>query len=131
MSGMVFVTDDQLASFLGVPLTETLTLIAELTNELVEDEWDNPVNPPPASVRIVAFNVAVRAGSNPKGLTSWTRSWDDITRTERVEGARRMGIYLTDDEKTDLNGTPVAETVAVRSIPLNVPGLNMSRGLGF
>lgn len=99
------ITPAQLAPYLQTEVTDALTLIAEKTNELVTEAWLDPVEPVPARVWSVAINVAARAASNPKGLTSWTRSWDDISRTERVEGGdRRFGLFLTDDELAELNG---------------------------
>lgn len=119
-----YVTDEQLAVALGADVTPGLTQIADRTNELIEEKWLSPTEPAPASVKIIAFNAAMRVASNPKGLTSWTRSWDDITRTERIEGARRLGLYLTDEELAELNGTSPRARVA-RSIRLSVPRLGI------
>lgn len=120
MPNPVFVTAPSLAAYIGSPESEQLQQIADLVNDLVFDEWLSPVEPIPARVRAIALNVAIRAAANPKGLTSWTRSWDDITRTERVEGARRMGIYLTDDELDELNGVLTGSKV-VKSIRMVIP----------
>jgi hypothetical protein len=99
------ITDSELASYLQSEVTGALTLIVTKTNELVTEAWLDPVTPVPVRVWTVAINVAARAASNPKGLTSWTRSWDDISRTERVEGGdRRFGLFLTDEDLLDLNG---------------------------
>ena len=121
MTNPVYVTAPKLAAYVGSPETEQLQQIAELTNNLIDDEWLVKVTPIPARVLVIAQNVAVRAAANPKGLTSWTRSWDDITRTERVEGARRMGIYLTDDEMAELNGVTAVGGVKVKSLRMFVP----------
>ena len=118
----VFVTPNDLAIALGVDETPALIALAARTNELVDEKWYSPVTPVPASVKIIAFNAAMRVASNPKGLTSWTRSWDDITRTERIEGARRLGLYLSDEELAELNGTSPTTRV-VKSIRLVVPRL--------
>lgn len=120
MPNPVFITAPSLAAYIGSPETEQIQQIAQLTNDLIEDEWLSPATPIPARVRAIALNVAIRAAANPKGLTSWTRSWDDITRTERVEGARRMGIYLTDDELDELNGVQAGSKV-VKSIRMVIP----------
>lgn len=100
------ITDSELASYLQTDVTPQITLITNKTNELVTEAWNDPVDPAPARVWTVAINVATRAVSNPKGLTSWTRSWDDVSRTERVEGGgeRKYGLFLTDDELIELNG---------------------------
>lgn len=116
-----YVSASELASFLQVPESPTLTQVAKLTNALIDDEWGNPVAPIPARVTSLAHNVAVRAAANPRGLSSWTRSWDDITRTERMELGQRVGVYLTDDELAELNGN-VPEVRQVKSIQVRVPG---------
>ncbi len=104
---MDIITDQELASYLQTEVTAALTLIATKTNELVTEVWTADPKPATAPVRVwtVAMAVAARAASNPKGLTSWTRSWDDVAKTERVEGgARRFGLFLTDEELAELNG---------------------------
>ena len=101
------ITAEELASYLGMDVTPAIILIATKTNELVNEAWLVEEDPAPARVWSVAINVAARAVSNPKGLTSKTRSWDDISVTERVEGGdRRIGLFLTDDEYLELNGDP-------------------------
>lgn len=120
MTNPVYVTAPALAAYVGMPENEAITQIVNLTNQLIDDEWLTKSTPVPARVLVIAQNVAVRAAANPKGLTSWTRQWDDITRTERVEGARRMGIYLTDDELNDLNGV-VAGSKVVKSLRMSIP----------
>lgn len=127
MSSPVYVNADLLASYLSTAKTDAIQQIADRTNALIDDEWTTkPEGDAPAPARVVniAYNVATRAAANPKGLTSWTRSWDDITRTERVEGARKMGIYLTDEERLELNGSPV-QVRRARSIRLGVPRLGL------
>lgn len=128
-----YVSATDIATHLGIEVTAALTNLATRTNELIDDEWVTkpvpmPVDPAqlPARVRNVAFNAAVRVAANPKGLTSWTRSWDDITRTERIEGARRLGLYLSDEELAALNGTALQARV-VKSIRMTVPGLSARR----
>lgn len=119
---MDVITDAELASWLGEPESAALSLAVDLTNGVIADAWSEPVDPIPARVRALAFTVAARATSNRKGLSSWTLSWDDTTRTERASEARRVGVYLTDEELADLN-PPAAGTVRkARSIRLHVPG---------
>lgn len=120
MPARAFVTPTDLAVALGTEETPALVALANRANELVDEKWAEPVDPVPASIKIIAFNAAMRVATNPKGLTSWTRSWDDITRTERIEGARRLGLYLSDEELAELNGT-AATTRVVKSIRMYVP----------
>ena len=119
-----YVSDVELATALGTEVTAGLTQIADRTNELIDDMWVKPEGFDPAAiparVKNIAHNAAMRVASNPKGLTSWTRSWDDITRTERIEGARRLGLYLTDEELAELNGSSPTTRV-VKSIRMYVP----------
>lgn len=120
-----FLTAEELASYLDSPVTPALTQIVALTNALVEDEWRNP-DPTntavPAFVTAIAWAVAIRAGSNPKGLSSWTRKWDDISRTERQEGSQQVGVYLTDEERAQLHGGAPPLRRRVKSIKLGIPG---------
>ena len=120
MATTEFVTAEELAVALGSAVTPALIALAARTNELLDEKWYAPVVPVPASIKIIAYNAAMRVASNPKGLTSWTRSWDDITRTERIEGARRLGLYLSDEELAELNGT-APTTRVVKSIRMFVP----------
>lgn len=117
---MHVILDKDLATYLGVEVTPSLTFITHLTNDLVCEAWANPVPNPPASITSLAINVASRAFSNPKGLSSWTVSWDDITRTERTEGISRedAGVYLTDRERALLAGTPARSTARTISTPV-------------
>jgi hypothetical protein len=117
---IAFITAEELASLLETTVTAGLTLIVDLVNETVEEAWQNPTEQIPARVKAVALTVGARAAANPKGLTSWTRSWDDVSRTERMEGgSRRLGVYLTDDELAELNGAPDKPT-NVGSIRLRI-----------
>jgi hypothetical protein len=130
-----FLSGAELASYLGRPVSGTLDNIADRANALVTEEWTaNVVSPPPEWVKNIAWDVAVRAGANPKGLTSETRSWDDATRTERWEAAGRIGVYLTDDELDRLQGRPTgadgASVVIAKSIRMRVPGWGGVPGWG-
>lgn len=123
MSIIIIITAEDLASYLGQPETPDLQVISDLTNGVISDAWHNPVDPPPARVSALAYTVAARAAANRKGLSSWTLSWDDTTRTERASEAQRVGVYLTDDEIADLNPpTQAVLTRKARSIRLHVPG---------
>lgn len=121
-----FLNGAELATYLGVAQTPTLDNIVARANDLVTEEWTANISDPPQQwVRNIAWNVAVRAGANPKGLTSQTRSWDDVTRTERWESAAKVGVYLTDDELATLQGvsTSTAGTASpAKSIRMSVPG---------
>lgn len=118
----IFLTGDDLASYLGDSKSDALDNIADRTNALVTETWANPVEPPPAWVSNLAYDVALRAGVNPKGLTSETRSWDDVTRTTRWESASRVGVYLTDEEYALLQGNAATENGAVvKSVRMTVP----------
>lgn len=118
-----FLTGADLASYLGDPTSGALDNIAARTNSLVTEAYLNPTDPAPAWVVNIAYDVAIRAGSNPKGLTSQTRAWDDITRTERWEAAARVGVYLTDEEYELLQGEAATEgSSTVQSIRMTVPG---------
>lgn len=112
----------ELASYLGQTESADLELIAELASGVIMDAWLNPIDPVPARVRALAFTVAARAASNRKGLTSWTLSWDDTSRTERTSEASRAGVYLTDEELAELNPDMGLTRRGARSIRLHVPG---------
>jgi hypothetical protein len=126
-----FLTGDELASYLDAPLDGAIDNVVKRVNALVTQEWANPTTVVPEWVKNVAWNVAIRAASNPKGVTSKTRSWDDMTTTERWE-AGAAGVTLTDEEKTLLTGaagTVGQATSSVKSIRMNVPG--WSNPVGF
>lgn len=118
------ISDQELASYLGQPVSDDLTLIGELANGIINDAWEAPEDPAPARVRALAFTVAARATSNRKGLSSWTLSWDDTSRTERASEAGRVGVYLTDAELAELNPDTGTAPRKARSIRLRVPGWN-------
>ena len=119
METIDIITAEELASLLETNVSPGLTLVVDLVNETITEAWLDPVDPVPARVRALAFAVGARAGANPKGLTSWTRGWDDITRTERMEATRRLGVYLDDGDLAELNGT-LDPTAGVRSIQTRV-----------
>jgi hypothetical protein len=97
------------------------------TNALITEKWLSPVTPVPASVVELALAVAERALASTPGrgpLESLTRTFDDMTKTERfaVPGGQASGhaVYLTDDELGILNGGTTRRRIG--SIKLSVPG---------
>lgn len=124
-----YLTGADLASFLERDESAAIDNIVTRTNALVDEEWATPRFPVPQWVVNIAWDVAVRAGANPTGLTSTTKAWDDISRTDRFEAGTGFGVYLTDDEKTKLHDdAPTAVAVGVKSIRMSIPG--WSRPLG-
>lgn len=124
-----FLTGDDLASYLEEPLDGAIQNIADRVNALVTEKWANPATPVPEWVKNIAWNVAIRAGANRKGVTSQTRSWDDVTKTDRWE-AGTFGVELTDDETLKLSGLPdgTGASVGVKSIRMTVPGWDRPPG---
>lgn len=118
-----YLTAADLAAYLGVDESAALAQIVILTGNLVDEALvGGPTEPPAAWVTAIAWNVAIRAGSNPKGVTSTTRSWDDLTKTDRWSAAE-VGVYLTDAESAALAAVGLHTAVLpVRSIRMNVPG---------
>lgn len=128
-----FLTGTDLASFLGVDETNAIDSIVDRTNALVLEEWASPVFPIPQWVTNIAWDVAVRAGSNPGGKTSTTRAWDDITVTDRWEAGAPTGVALTPEEALRLNsattsGDTLPTPVAPKSIQMVVPGWTRPQG---
>lgn len=120
-----FLTAADLAAYFDREVSGALTNIVTRTNSLVTEEWANPVDPVPEWVTNIAWNVAIRAGDNPSpGKTSTTRSWDDVSITDRWEAGRSGGVFLTDEESRLLHGDTADPTqpVGVGSIQLKVPG---------
>jgi hypothetical protein len=121
-----YLTGQALASFLERDTSSALDNIADRTNALIDEEWANPVTPIPQWVVNIAWNVALRASRNIEGVTSATKSWDDITVTKRWEAGEPDGVYLTDDERLRLNSdgddgaTPA--TTPAKSIRMVIPG---------
>lgn len=119
------ITPGDAAAYASTAVTDYVTLVVGLVNELVTDEWKNPKEPVPVKVRLLALEVAGRAIRNPKGLASWTRSVDDASRTERAGGdLTRSGVYLTTAELLLLHGRRRrvrAGTIPIR--PGHMPGL--------
>lgn len=109
MAALNIIKATELADYLGVGLDKRIETLTSLANGLVSEAWRNQVTPIPTTVKSIALEVAARPGRNPKGLSSWTRSVDDASRTERLsDAAARAGVYLTADERTQLRGSPLA-----------------------
>lgn len=115
-----------LASYLrdlSLATDPALEQIAELVNDLINENWADPVDEIPARIRLLALNVGARAWSwNPATahLESISRTLDDASRTERYRSGGSGGsVYLTEDEWQLLQGRS-----AVRSVRLtNYGGL--------
>lgn len=104
---MEIITVADLTNYLGsaTPAPSNAEFIVELVNDLVTEAWAEPVDPVPSRVKLIALEVAARPARNPKGLSSWTRSVDDASRTERLsDSAARTGVFLTDEEAAYLSG---------------------------
>lgn len=120
---MEILTDDVLASWLEVSVTPRLQQLVALTNDLVTEAWANPVDPVPTKVLGIALGVGGRAYWNPKGLSSWSRSVDDASRTERLpDDTARAGVFLTDAERRALAGGSASRRQRMGTIKLHVPG---------
>lgn len=118
---MDIITGDELASYLQTDPSDSITQLTGMVNDLISEEWRQPTDPAPTRVKLIAFEVARRAYQNPRGLSSWTRSVDNSSRTERLpEKLARAGVYLTDEEMRALNGQT---RTPARSIALRVPGV--------
>lgn len=100
---MAIITDAELASYLEVSVTPSLTLKVQLANDLVEGlPYATPLpSPVPARVRAITFEVAARAVRNANGYSSETI--DDYT-YRRDPATRSAGVYLTADEHAELLG---------------------------
>ena len=99
------VSAGQVLEYLGLSDRPGVDTIVDLTNGLISEKWKNPEFPVPYWVTAIALEVAARPLRNPKGLSSWTLSLDDASRTERVsETAARAGVFLTGIERSQLGG---------------------------
>lgn len=97
------ITTAELATYLGTATLPAYAQYVLFANGLVTEAWENPVEPIPWWVKSIALEAAGRAGRNPKGLASWSRTIDDGSRTERLpETAARAGVFLTTEEETKL-----------------------------
>lgn len=108
---MDIITAADLASWLrdaSLATNDSLEQIVDLTNELVTEEWANPIDPVPARITLLTLGVAARAWVNDPSrahVESVTRSLDDASRTERYRTSSSSGtVYLTDDELAVLQG---------------------------
>lgn len=112
---------------LGAASDDEKTYAARRAGDLVASSWCTPTDPVPQWVKDIAVDVAVRYLSNPRNLSSVTRTkaLDDASRseTERYADGTRGGLSLTDDELTRLCPTAITGRVAgIGSMRLRVPG---------
>lgn len=111
---MDIISTSELAQYLKIDDSPDLQLLVALTNGIVSEAWVNPAGLAlaPAWVEAIAYEVAARAYRNPQGLSSWTVSIDDGSRTQRLpDHAARAGVYLTDLERAQLAGVGAVSTV--------------------
>lgn len=104
---MEIISEQELAAYLRVDLDPGMGLVIQLTNGIVTEAWANPTGllVAPKWVEAIAYEVAARAWRNPDGLSSWTLSFDDGSRTQRLpDQAARAGVFLTDVERDQLAG---------------------------
>lgn len=102
----------ELVQYLKVDPATDLSLLVSLTNGIVSEAWVNQSPTVPVWVEAIAYEVAARAFRNPQGLSSWTVSIDDGSRTQRLpDQAARAGVYLTDLERSQLAGVGAVSTV--------------------
>lgn len=124
---MEIISTDELVSYLpGVSIPAgSAQLYVSLTNDEVTGALRLPdgKQPPPGAKRI-ALEVAARAARSADGYSSVTTSFDDTSKTVRREGAagaKRLGVYLTDEERAELVGLAGRRPKKARSIRLMVP----------
>jgi len=101
------ITAEELALYLDVDLTASLSMKVDLANAIVSDlPYRTPlVDPVPSRIQAITLEVAARAVRNPNGYSSETI--DDYT-YRRDADTRQAGIYVTDSER--------AELLALRSV---------------
>lgn len=114
------ITYQDLVDVPGLSATEgQRTYAARRASNLVASKWVKPVDDAPQWVKDIAIDVATRYLANPRGVTSYTRSVDDASRTERFENGARGGFYLTAGELEQLCPTMRRRVGSAR---LSVPG---------
>lgn len=98
---------------------DSFTQVVDLTNELLTEEWADPVTPVPVKIRLLAFGVAERAWTHDPttaNIESITRSADDASRTERYRSSgANSNIFLTDSELALLQGRRLTRSVRLVS----------------
>lgn len=121
---MAVTTAAELASWLRDASLETdpsLVQIVGLVNDLIDEEWADPVDPVPVRIKLLALGVAARAWTRNPSTThveSETRTLDDASRTVRYRtSTSNDSVFLTDAELAILNGEPVN-----RSLRLTIYG---------
>lgn len=123
---MAVVTGPDVAAYLQLDSEDARAeYVATLVDGLIDEKWVTPVDPVPASVKLMALNVAARAYHASPGrgrLESVTRSVDDASRTERYASSAGdgEGVFLTEADLAVLNGGTGRKRV--RSMRLRVPG---------
>lgn len=107
---MDIITAAELASWLRDPSLATddsLEQIVELTNDLITEEWVDPVDPIPVRVKTLALTIGARAWVNDpstSNVESTSVRVDDGSTTDRFRSPSRAGVYITSDEVASLNG---------------------------
>ena len=98
---MSIISDFDLASYLDVEITPSLSLKVDLANGLVSElPYATPLAAtPPTRVKTITLEVAARAVRNPNGYSSETV--DDYTYRLPTE-SRAAGVYLTPAERAEL-----------------------------
>lgn len=104
------ITAADLAAWLRDASLETdasLIQIVGLTNDLITELWDDPVEPVPVNIKMLGLSVAARAWVNSpaqSNVESTSVRIDDGGTTHRFRAPARLGVYLTADETALLNG---------------------------
>lgn len=112
---MDIITDADLASYLGDDITERMSFVRQLANDLVSELLPASFTGRPARLVAITLEVAARAVRNPGGYSSETV--DDYT-YRRDADTRQAGIYLTASERAEVLGLAGGKASSVRSIRL-------------
>lgn len=107
---MDIISAADLASWLrdtSLATNDSLEQIVGLTNDLITEEWVDPVDPIPVRVTTLALTIGARAWvNNPatSNVESTSVRVDDGATTDKYRSPSRMGVYITSDEVASLNG---------------------------